>query len=211
MDVQSWRGFNSTYRWEVFETPVTIDLEGGGGSGAILEIRELQHLVTTSKACEKGQYLRHLLTINFNAAANKPASVAITGPDDHAVQMTQGDTLGIEAHCCTPQASQIKILSLSLVATPAGKKSEKQLSPFDHYDACTLIKSWGIPERRLNPDGDLTVINTLSDLSITASTGAWMLYGYLSVLIQKPRKTGRVKLRARLHSFKFKIQMPAYQ
>ncbi len=149
--------------------------------------------------------MHYLLSLSFDAEnPGKPLGVALSGevggpPRQHeagggAWSFQHGDALAIAVSASAPVAAnaQMKISSLVLAATRRGKKPGKRLSPFNKFDACAVVREWGLPQMiNLRDIETVTTIPALHPLKITAKNGQWTLAGSLSILIAQQNAKAR--------------------
>ncbi len=96
---------------------------------------------------------------------------------------------------------QFAITDLTLASIPTLQPEKYYLSLFDRHRACVQVRDWGIPKRAKKENNTLITIKALHPLRVYAPNGQWELSGYLSVLIERPDKHGKLKKFSRLFYF----------
>lgn len=114
--------------------------------------------------------------------------------------------LAVSASAATTAAAQFRISSLVMAASMPARPAGKRLSPFNKFDACAVVKEWGLPNVvSIRDIQDVTTISALLPLTVTAKNGQWNFAGSLSVLIEQARG----KARPRCYPFEFAITLSA--
>ena len=163
--------------------------------------------------------MRYALTLTLNVDdPDAPLAVAITGEvggppiaiEGGAYQLQRGDIVDVKVLAGSTGASPrpVKISSLALAASPAGEKKNKFLSPFEKYDACAVIKHWGLAATTsVRGLEQISATPTLHPLTVVAKRGRWSIAGYLSLLIGSNKKEDGIKPCPRFYDFKLDLNI----
>jgi len=146
--------------------------------------------------------MNQTLALSFSIAAPTEPLIITNLSNDCSVfgdllSFTRNDKLTFIIRAIQPAEGDvaISVTSLALMAVHQKKKCARHLSPFDPFDAVTVIKSWGIPTIKLHGENNTangvlsTDIAALHPLTVTAPKGHWLLNGSLSILIRTKIKT----------------------
>lgn len=157
--------------------------------------------------------MQYLLSLGFDINnLGAPLEASITGEaggppiamTNGAYMLQKGDSLDFAVRYAVPAGDRAcaKVSSLAMAATHTGERPVKRLSPFKKYDACTLVRDWGLPGSLSVRDIQRVVtIGALRALTVSARRGDWSVAGYLSLLIEQEDEDGEVKLYPHMFSF----------
>lgn len=114
-----------------------------------------------------------------------------------------GDKLNIILTATAKKADSMEIVvtDLTLVSVCTLRPGEYDLSLFDPYNATTRVTEWDTPTYKTKKKRTKAVTKSLQPLYVTAVNGQWEIAGYLSVMIRKTDKKGKISTIPRLYYF----------
>lgn len=114
-----------------------------------------------------------------------------------------GDKLNIVLTATSNKSDKIEIVvtDLTLVSICTLRPGAYDLSLFDPYNAATRVTEWDTPVYTSKKKRSKAVTKSLQSLYVTATNGQWEIAGYLSVMIRKTDKKGKVHTIPRLYYF----------
>lgn len=161
--------------------------------------------------------MQYLLSLGFDLNnLGAPLEVSVTGEvggppiamANGAYMLQKGDSLDVAVRYAVKagDSARAKVSSLAMAATLTGERPGKHLSPFNKFDASTLVREWGLPAS-LSVRDVQSVVTTraLRALTVSARRGGWSVAGYLSLLIEREDEDGGGKLHP--HMFPFSIAL----